>query len=115
MSILLITHDLGIISENAERVAIMYAGRIMELAKTQELFRNPRNPYTLGLLGSIPREKGVSLTPIPGTVPRPGNLPPGCKFSDRCGFVKEFCRESEPPLELIAEAHFTRCFRAREL
>ena len=114
MSLLLITHDLGIISENADRAAIMYAGRLMELTDVKELFSNPRNPYTLGLLESIPRERGVSLTPIPGIVPRPYELPPGCTFSDRCRFVRDYCREKEPELEAISPGHLTRCYRAKE-
>jgi len=115
MSLLLITHDLGIISENADRVAIMYAGRLMELAEARELFSNPGNPYTRGLLESIPREKGVSLKPIPGFVPRPDALPPGCKFSDRCRFMIPDCRNKEPELEALTEGHLVRCIRAKEL
>lgn len=115
MSLLLITHDLGIISENADRVAIMYAGRLMELAEARELFSNPGNPYTRGLLESIPRERGVSLKPIPGFVPKPDALPPGCKFSDRCRFVIPDCRDKEPELEALTAGHFVRCIRAKEL
>jgi len=115
MSLLLITHDLGIISENADRVAIMYAGRLMELAEARELFSNPGNPYTRGLLESIPGEKGVSLKPIPGFVPRPDALPPGCKFSDRCRFMIPDCRNKEPELEALTEGHLVRCIRAKEL
>lgn len=114
MSILLITHDLGIISEHADRVAIMYAGRLMELARVAELFDNPRNPYTLGLLESIPRRRGEPLTPIPGFVPRPDMLPAGCTFSDRCRFVRDYCREQEPGLKEIQSGHLSRCFRATE-
>ncbi len=126
MSLLLITHDLGIISENADRVAIMYAGRLMELAEARELFSNPGNPYTRGLLESIPGEKGVSLKPIPGFVPRPDALPPGCKFSDRCRFMIPDCRNKEPELEALTDSavatamaksagHLVRCIRAKEL
>lgn len=115
MSILLITHDLGIISENAERVAIMYAGRLMELTDAEEIFSNPRNPYTRGLLESLPRERGVSLKPIPGFVPRPEALPPGCKFSDRCRFMIPECRREEPKLEAVSDGHVVRCIRAKEL
>jgi oligopeptide/dipeptide ABC transporter ATP-binding protein len=114
MSLLLITHDLGIVSENADTAAVMYAGRLMELADVQELFSNPRNPYTLGLLESIPRERGVPLTPIPGFVPRPDELPSGCTFSDRCRFVMDYCRTKEPELEAISPGHLTRCYRAME-
>ena len=102
MAVLLITHDLGIIAESAKRVAIMYAGRLMELVDVKELFYNPRHPYTIGLLESLPKEKGTPLMPIPGFVPEPYKLPPGCKFSDRCRFVIPACREEEPELRLIA-------------
>ncbi|GAB4418460.1 MAG: ABC transporter ATP-binding protein [Thermodesulfovibrionales bacterium] len=115
MSLLLITHDLGIIAENADRVAIMYAGRIMEMADVKELFSNPRHPYTLGLLESIPREKGTPLKPIPGFVPRPEELPAGCKFSDRCSFMTPECQMEEPVLEPLSEGHSVRCIRSGEL
>ncbi|MBI5633972.1 MAG: ABC transporter ATP-binding protein [Nitrospirae bacterium] len=115
MSILFITHDLAIISENAARVAIMYAGRIMELAATRDIFSNPRHPYTMGLLDSLPQQRGKDLKPIPGFVPRPEALPPGCKFSDRCSHVIGECRKAEPGLDEIAQGHFSRCIRAREI
>lgn len=115
MSLLLITHDLGIISENADTVAVMYAGRLMELADSEELFLNPLNPYTRGLIESLPKSKGVSLRPIPGFVPRAGALLNGCKFSDRCWFAIPECRRQEPDLELFSERHLVRCIRAKEL
>jgi oligopeptide/dipeptide ABC transporter ATP-binding protein len=120
MSILLITHDLGIISENADRVGIMYAGRIVELTDVKELFQNPRHPYTMGLLDSLPKEKGMPLKPIPGSVPPPGRLPLGCKFSDRCRFVIPECKTYEPELESVskngdANIHLSRCMRAKEI
>jgi len=115
MSILFITHDLGIISENAARVGIMYAGRIMELSETRNIFSSPCHPYTMGLLESLPKEKGKTLTPIPGFVPRPEALPPGCKFSDRCRYAKEICRSAEPELAEISASHFVRCIRAKEI
>lgn len=115
MSLLLITHDLGIISENADRVAIMYAGRLFEVATTDEIFSNPLCPYTRGLLESLPVRKGVPLKPIPGFVPRPDMLPEGCKFSNRCKFVIEQCHEREPDLEEVSKGHLVRCIRAREL
>jgi oligopeptide/dipeptide ABC transporter ATP-binding protein len=115
MSILFITHDLGIISENAARVGIMYAGRIMELSGTNNIFSTPHHPYTMGLLDSLPTEKGKALTPIPGFVPRPQALPPGCKFSDRCRYVIEECRKAEPVLAEITPRHFARCIRAKEI
>lgn len=115
MSLLLITHDLGIISENADRVAIMYAGRLMELTDADDLFSNPRSPYTRGLLESLPRKRGVALTPIPGFVPRPDAMPSGCKFSDRCRFMIPECLREEPALEQLSEGHLVRCIRAKEL
>jgi len=116
MAILLITHDLGIIAENAQRVAIMYAGRLMELCSVDELFRNPRHPYTMGLLDSLPKEKGMPLMPIPGFVPQPYELPPGCKFSDRCRFAIPACQEKEPELRPISSAlHLVRCIRSEEI
>jgi oligopeptide/dipeptide ABC transporter ATP-binding protein len=116
MAILLITHDLGIIAENAQRVAIMYAGRLMELSSVDELFRNPRHPYTMGLLDSLPKEKGMPLMPIPGFVPQPYELPPGCKFSDRCRFAIPACQEKEPELRPISSSlHLVRCIRSEEI
>lgn len=114
MSMLLITHDLGIIAENAARVGIMYAGRIVETGDTSQIFSDPRHPYTIGLLNSLPSEKGKPLTPIPGFVPRPDALPQGCKFSDRCRFVIDGCREQEPMLLNVNESHSARCIRYGE-
>jgi oligopeptide/dipeptide ABC transporter ATP-binding protein len=115
MSILFITHDLGIISENASRVGIMYAGRLMELAGTREIFSNPRHPYTIGLLESIPKKKGTPLQPIPGVVPRPEDLPQGCKFMDRCRYAIGECGITEPELREISVRHEVRCLRAEEI
>jgi oligopeptide/dipeptide ABC transporter ATP-binding protein len=112
MAILLITHDLSIISEQTDRVAIMYAGRIMELANVAELFQDPLHPYTRGLLESLPVAKGTALKPIAGFVPAPGSLPSGCKFSDRCYLASDECRGVEPELVEISENHFVRCIKA---
>lgn len=111
MAVLLITHDLSIISDQADRVAIMYAGRIMELARVDELFENPLHPYTHGLLQSLPVSKGVALKPIIGFVPNPENLPAGCKFSDRCYLASDECRKYEPELMGVSENHFVRCIK----
>ncbi|HMK55989.1 MAG TPA: ABC transporter ATP-binding protein [Dissulfurispiraceae bacterium] len=111
MAILLITHDLSIISEQAERVAVMYAGRIMELAGVEELFRNPMHPYTVGLLESLPDKKGIPLKPISGFVPSPDLYPEGCKFSDRCAAATSACIAGEPTLVEVSAGHFVRCFR----
>jgi peptide/nickel transport system ATP-binding protein len=115
MSILFITHDLGIIAENASRVGIMYAGRLMELADTREVFNNPKHPYTMGLLDSVPKKKGTALKPIAGMVPRPESLPAGCKFMDRCRYAIGECGSREPELREIEARHRVRCIRAEEL
>ena len=111
MAVLLITHDLSIIAEQAERVAVMYAGRIMELAPVEELFRNTLHPYTIGLLESLPDKKGVPLKPISGFVPSPDLYPEGCKFSDRCPSVSVACTAAEPELVEVSKGHFVRCVR----
>jgi len=116
MGMLLITHDLGVIAENAERVAIMYAGRIVEEAPVGKLFESPAHPYTVGLLRSLPEARGEALKPIPGFVPKPGQLPGGCKFSDRCTFAIPECKVDEPSLNKADgdDGHMTRCIRAHE-
>ena len=111
MAVLLITHDLSIIAEQAERVAVMYAGRIMELAPVEELFRNTLHPYTIGLLESLPDKKGVPLKPISGFVPSPDLYPEGCKFSDRCPSVSVACTAAEPELVEVSKGHLVRCIR----
>lgn len=115
MSILLITHDLGIVAEQAHRVAVMYAGRIVEESDVKEIFANPRHPYTIGLFESLPRKKGEKLNPIPGQVPSMHELPAGCKFSTRCRYVIKECREKEPELIPVAVNHVSRCIRAGEI
>jgi peptide/nickel transport system ATP-binding protein len=110
MSILLITHDLGVIAENASRVGIMYAGRLMEVADSPEIFANPQHPYTIGLLGSIPKGKGTPLKPIPGSVPRPEDFPEGCRYAGRCDYAKGICIEKEPPIIEVSKGHFVRCY-----
>lgn len=117
MSVLLITHDLGAIARHARTVGVMYAGRIVELAPVGEIFSGPKHPYTIGLLESIPfkNKRGMPLKPIPGSVPPPWGLPPGCKFSDRCSFKIPPCQQAEPEFEEITPGHFSRCIRAREM
>lgn len=117
MSVLLITHALGVVAETADRVAVMYAGRVVEIASTKDLFNNPLHPYTLGLLRSIPRiDKSVSsLFTIPGMVPSPKELPVGCKFSSRCVFADKHCFEEEPELTAAAYGHSSRCWKTEKL
>ncbi|HET9037173.1 MAG TPA: ABC transporter ATP-binding protein [Myxococcaceae bacterium] len=107
VSVLLITHDLGVVAELATEVAIMYAGRIVERAPVQRLLRSPRHPYTRALLDAVPRvggEGGGALPAIPGAMPRPGELPPGCAFHPRCPRASERCRMERPPLEQLGDA-----------
>jgi oligopeptide/dipeptide ABC transporter ATP-binding protein len=115
MAILLITHDIGVIAENADMAAIMYAGRIIELSQVSKILETPKHPYTTGLLESLPKRKGVPLKPIPGSVPRPDKLPPGCKFADRCAYTIPECRTEEPILREILPGHFARCIRSEEI
>lgn len=102
MSIMLITHDIGVAAEMADRIIIMYAGKIMEIANTFDLFEQPFHPYSLGLLESVPKmdgERGVPLTSIKGSIPSIHELPKGCRFAPRCPFATEKCHEEAPPLE----------------
>lgn len=115
MSVILITHNLGVIAETAQRVAVMYAGRIFEYADVISLFGGPKHPYTQGLLSSIPAtdEQGVKkerLEVIPGVVPSLLDLPIACKFFERCKYAFEKCLESEPELKEIAPGHLARCW-----
>jgi peptide/nickel transport system ATP-binding protein/oligopeptide transport system ATP-binding protein len=114
MSIILITHDLGVVAEMADEVAVMYSGRVVERAPARELFENPQHPYTLGLLGSVPRldEERDRLLAIEGTVPPPFALPPGCRFAPRCPFAIEACRAAPPPLRALSADHHAACIRA---
>ena len=116
MSVMLITHDLGVVSEIADRVAVMYAGRIFEYGPIETIFGKMRNPYTRGLMDSIPQltEKKNRLNAIPGQVPDPMHLPVGCKFHPRCDLVIEECKKEEPPLFQVNGDHFSRCIRWKE-
>ena len=116
MSILLITHDLGIVADLADSVAIMYAGQVAEYAATRELFASPRHPYTLGLFQSRPRlgMKKERLDVIPGVVPNPIDFPQGCRFHPRCSFVAEECRQTPASLEEVAKEHGSACLRVQK-
>jgi peptide/nickel transport system ATP-binding protein len=113
-AIMLITHDLGVVAELAHEVIVMYAGKVMERALVAALFETPQHPYTIGLLGSIPRLDGAALrlASIDGAVPNPQALPRGCRFHPRCPFVIDQCREREPPLVEISPGQFAACWRA---
>jgi peptide/nickel transport system ATP-binding protein len=111
MSVVLVTHDLGVVAQTCDRVAVMYAGRIMEVGPVVEVFRNPRHAYTLGLLGSIPSGGAIRqpLRSIEGTPPSPGDLPAGCAFAPRCGFVTDACRRRRPDLVPVGPDHVSAC------
>jgi peptide/nickel transport system ATP-binding protein len=121
MGLILITHDLGVVAQTAQRVIVMYAGKKVEEADVDTLFASPRHPYTRGLMASIPavptqREKaGARLAEIPGTVPSLVKLPQGCAFAPRCSLAVERCREKYPPLENFGGNHWAACWRAAEL
>ena len=122
MSVLFITHDLGVVAEVADRVVVMYAGRAVETADVFSLFETPRMPYTKGLMDSIPElgrlaEQGsVRLQAIPGNVPSPMALPPGCAFHPRCRHARDICTKSRPELEPTdTSEHLVRCIRWREI
>jgi peptide/nickel transport system ATP-binding protein len=111
MSVVLVTHDLGVVAQTCDRVAVMYAGRIMEVGPVIEVFRNPRHAYTLGLLGSIP-SGGASRQPlrsIEGVPPSPLDLPTGCPFAPRCAFVTDDCRAHRPNLVRVGPDHVSAC------
>jgi peptide/nickel transport system ATP-binding protein/oligopeptide transport system ATP-binding protein len=114
-AILFITHDLGVIAEMAQRVAVMYAGNIVEYTDVKTLYANPKHPYTIGLLESIParvrKAEDVRLNTIPGIVPSLFNLPEGCLFNNRCPDVFDQCRELKPEMESVGENHIVRCFK----
>ena len=113
-AIILITHDLGVVAEMADDVAVMYAGQIVERAAVHDLFARPEHPYTVGLLGSIPRldEKRERLPSIEGRVPDMTRPPPGCRFAARCPFVEPECIAAPPVLVEVAPGHLSRCRRA---
>ena len=119
LGLLLITHDLGVVAETADRVAVMYAGKIVEEAPVRELFARPRHPYTEGLLRAVPQlgAKGhqTRLRTIEGVVPNPLALPAGCRFAPRCPHAQEKCRTGEIPLLDVGVAHLSRCVRVNEI
>jgi peptide/nickel transport system ATP-binding protein len=111
LAVLLITHDLGVVAEVTSRVLVMYGGQIVERAPVRELFRNPRHPYTRGLLEAMPRmgRQRERLTVIPGTVPPPTRWPSGCRFRDRCAWAWQRCADEHPPEYFVTEQHNARC------
>lgn len=118
MAIVFITHDLGVVSEMAQRVVVMYAGQVVETGTVEEIFTRPLMPYTSGLMQSIPRmgaEEKTRLQAIPGYVPLLTKLPGGCRFRTRCAYAEARCAEAEPPLEQLEGGRCVRCIRWKEL
>ncbi|MDG4666290.1 ABC transporter ATP-binding protein [Mycobacterium sp. 236(2023)] len=116
--VLIITHDLGVVAEFADRALVMYAGRAVETAPVTDLYRNRRMPYTAGLLGSVPRldaAQGSRLVPIPGAPPSVAALPPGCPFTPRCPLAIDECHTAEPELEPVGPDHLVACIRSDEV
>jgi len=116
MSMILVTHDLGVIAQMCDRVAVMYAGIIVEMCDVVSLFSGPRHPYTYGLMRSLPdaSKPREELEAIPGSPPNLSDLPPGCPFAPRCRYAEPPCQEARPDLVEIAPGHLTRC-RRRDL
>jgi oligopeptide/dipeptide ABC transporter ATP-binding protein len=112
MAVLLITHDLGVVADMAHRVAVMYAGRVVESASVRDLFAQPKHPYTLGLFRSLPslEVRGKRLEVIPGAVPSALDYPSGCRFHPRCPLATEQCRREYPPFEMKAAGHWSACW-----
>jgi oligopeptide/dipeptide ABC transporter ATP-binding protein len=119
MAMLFITHDLGLVAEIADRIAVMYAGQVVEEGPAEDVLLRARHPYTLALLECIPERDyaggGRSLRPIPGTVPDPLHPPPGCRFQPRCRFAVDACGAGEIRPETVGPGHRARCIRWREL
>lgn len=117
MGLVLITHDLGVAATIADRVAVMYAGRIVEITDADELFNRPVHPYTTGLFGSVPQMNGggADLRPIPGSPPSLVAIPPGCPFHPRCPLAVDRCRAQLPTLENVSEGHAVACHLSQEI
>ena len=118
VAIMMITHNLGVVARYADRVNVMYAGKIVERATAREIYANPRHPYTLGLLRSVPRldePRRAKLQPIPGQPPDLSRLPAGCSFAPRCAYAIDRCRQEEPALEPVTAEHLSACWLAKDL
>ena len=117
-AVILITHNLGVVARYVDRVNVMYAGRLMETGSTEVIYGNPKHPYTIGLLRSVPRldlPRSQKLSVIDGLPPNLARLPRGCPFSPRCSYAISLCLEEKPDLEEVGENHYSACFRSNEL
>ncbi len=116
MSLVMITHDMGIIADMTERVVVLYAGRVAEVSTTRELYRNPKHPYTAALLSAVPRlDKRKVLEVIPGNIPNLIEAPTGCRYNPRCKYATEICKQKVPPLEETDDGHLVACHHWKEL
>ena len=117
MAMILVSHDMGVVAETCDDVAVMYAGKIVEVAKTKVLFETPQHPYTVGLMSSIPsiEEKQAHLIPIPGQPPNLARLGPGCPFAERCPHASADCWETPVALRRVAADHFTACLHPERM
>jgi oligopeptide/dipeptide ABC transporter ATP-binding protein len=118
VALVIITHNLGVVARYADRVNVMYAGKIIERGTAKEVYYNPRHPYTIGLLNSVPRldlPRKEKLDPIEGQPPDLGNLADGCAFMERCRYSEERCAQEVPPLTLVSEGHSSACWVADRL
>jgi oligopeptide/dipeptide ABC transporter ATP-binding protein len=119
LAVLLVTHDMGVVAQNCQRVAVMYSGRLVELAATEAMFRQPRHPYTAGLLDCVPSvdlaDAETRLAPIPGGPPDLADPPEGCRFHPRCPLADEGCRSGAFPLREVAPGHYSACIRHEAL
>jgi peptide/nickel transport system ATP-binding protein len=116
MSLVMITHDMGIIAKMTTRVVVMYAGYVCEIAKTEDLYDHPRHPYTASLLAAVPRlDRKKTLSIIPGNIPNLIEPPSGCRFHPRCKYATEKCREAPPVLEEVEPEHFVACYEWKNI
>lgn len=115
ISILLITHDLGVVSETADRIDVMYGGQIVEEGSADEVLHDPRHPYTETLIAAVPTSRMERFPSVPGTGPTPGHMPPGCRFAPRCSHATSICISGQPHLAAIGDDRFSRCVRVPEL
>jgi oligopeptide/dipeptide ABC transporter ATP-binding protein len=119
MAVLFITHDLALVAEMANNIAVTYTGKIVEYSDARSVFKNPKHPYTYGLLRSVPsllfEETKVELPAIEGMVPSPYHMPQGCHFSPRCPFATDICRREMPEIEELLAGHYVRCFHPVEV
>jgi peptide/nickel transport system ATP-binding protein len=110
-TLLLITHNLGIVAEMCDYVAVLYGGEIVEYGSKREIFKNPSHPYTIGLFGAVPSltSDGERLKPVEGIMPDPSDLPPGCKFHTRCPYATDICKEGSVPIVDLGGTHYCQC------